>query len=433
MKLILLELNEINFDAVRFYLEKGISLPGFEILLSGHFLTTKAESTYENLEPWIQWPSVHTGKTYEEHGVFRLGDFVNSKDEQFFEKIEKAGFNVGAISPMNASNNLNRPAYFIPDPWTKTSTDGSFLSNNLAAGISQAVNDNSQSKVTFFTISRLIFAFIKLANVRSFYSVALFAITAVGKSWRRALFLDIFLYEIHKGLVRRNNPDFSTLFLNAGAHIQHHYFFNSRFVSSSKLVNPSWYIKNNEDPFLEMLKVYDKILIDVVGYPDTEVIVATGLSQKPYEELKFYYRLKDHKAFLNTIGVTFRDVFPRMTRDFEIIFDTESEAIAAELVLSSIFIDNKIRLFDEIDNRGRGLFVVLTYPCEITKNTVMTLSETNFLLIELVSFVAIKNGEHQSKGFAYFSEGLKGLAPSQDSHVSEIHNTVLDFFRVPRK
>ena len=86
---------------------------------------------YENLEPWVQWPSVHTGKTFMEHNVFRLGDFVNSNSEQFFEKVESAGFSVGAVSPMNASNKLKNPAYFIPDPWTKTPCDGSFFSKSI--------------------------------------------------------------------------------------------------------------------------------------------------------------------------------------------------------------------------------------------------------------------------------------------------------------
>ena len=91
-KLILIELNEINFDAVNFYIEKGESLPGFNKLIDQGIIATKAEYEYENLEPWVQWPSVHTGKTFKEHRVFRLGDFVNSSHDQFFEQVEKAGY-----------------------------------------------------------------------------------------------------------------------------------------------------------------------------------------------------------------------------------------------------------------------------------------------------------------------------------------------------
>ncbi len=430
MKLIFIELNEINFDVVNFYIQKGAVLPGFKNLIDEGIVGTSSESEYKYLEPWVQWPSIHTGKTYKEHKIFRLGDFVNSSEEQFFEQVEKAGFSVGAVCPMNASNKLKNPAYFIPDPWTKTPSDSSFFSKSITDSLVQAVNDNSQSKLTLKTIFNLSFAFIALVEPSRFLPMIKFAIRSLGKSWRKALFLDMFLYEIHKTLLKRKNPNFSTLFLNAGAHIQHHYFFNSPFVDSTELKNPSSYIKKEEDPFFEMLKVYDEMLLDLLSIPNAELIVATGLSQKPYEDLKYYYRLKDHASFLEKVGIEFANVLPRMTRDFLISFDTTEHASIAEQKLSKIFVDDKIKLFETIDNRGKDIFVVLTYPSEITKKTKISYPKNEMLLNELVTFVAIKNGEHQSKGFAYFSDGLLNIAPSEGSHVSKIHNTVLKFFGI---
>ena len=430
MKLIFLELNEINFDAISVYIDSGERLPAFEKLITQGMMTTQAETEYEHLEPWIQWPSVHTGKTFSEHNVFRLGDIVNSSDLQFFEKIEDAGYYVGAISPMNASNKLKNPAYFIPDPWTKTCTDNSYFSRSITDAIVQAVNDNSQSKLTFKTIVNLGLAFVALVKPSRYVSLAKYAWSAKGKPWRKALFLDMLLFEIHKTLFNRRKPNFSTLFLNAGAHIQHHYYFNSRYITSADLINPSWYIGHNEDPFLEMLHVYDEILQDLLANPDTEIIIATGLSQKPYERLKFYYRLKDHASFLKKVGVRFRQVQPRMTRDFLVSFDNEDQALEAERLLSRLLVDGDLKMFEEIDNRGKDLFVVLTYPYEITNTTKITGLDTDLLLNELVTFVAIKNGEHQSKGFAYFSNGILANAPANDSHVSEIHNAVLRCFDI---
>jgi hypothetical protein len=430
--LILLELNEVNFDAVSFYIERGECLPGFKKLIEQGIVNTEAEPKYEHLEPWIQWPSVHTGKTYDEHSVFRLGDFVNSSSDQFFEKVEKVGFSVGAVSPMNASNKLHNPAYFIPDPWTQTPCDNSFLSNRITEAIVQAVNDNSQSKLTFKTIFNLGVAFVALVNPFRYIPMEIYALKSFSKPWRKALFLDMLLYEIHKTLFKRKNPNFSTLFLNAGAHIQHHYFFNSPFVDSPELQNPSWYVGKDEDPFLEMVRVYDQMLLGLLSLPNTELMIATGLSQKPYEKLKFYYRLKDHRAFLEVLGIDFKDAIPRMTRDFLVSFDSVEQASVAEKQLSEILVDNEVKLFEEIDNRGQDIFVVLTYPSEITKNTMIMALGKQLSLLDLVTFVAIKNGEHQSKGFAYFSGGISKYAPPQGSHVSKIHDTVLDFFGVSR-
>jgi hypothetical protein len=430
--LILLELNEVNFDAVSFYIERGHCLPSFKKLIEQGIVHTEAEPEYEHLEPWIQWPSVHTGKKYDEHSVFRLGDFVNSSSEQFFEQVEKSGFSVGAVSPMNASNKLHDPVYFIPDPWTQTPSDNSFLSNSITEAIVQAVNDNSKSKLTFKTISNLGLAFVALVNPFRYIPMAIYALKSFGKPWRKALFLDMLLHEIHKTLFKRKKPNFSTLFLNAGAHIQHHYFFNSPFVDSPELQNPIWYLSKDEDPFLEMVRVYDRMLLDLLSLPNTELIIATGLSQKPYEKLKFYYRLKDHRAFLEFLGIDFKDVIPRMTRDFLVSFDSVEQASLAEKQLSEILVGNEVKLFEEIDNRGRDIFVVLTYPSEITKDTMISVLGKQQSLLDLVTFVAIKNGEHQSKGFAYFSGGISKYAPSEGSHVSKIHDTVLDFFGVPR-
>lgn len=430
MRLMLIELNEINFDVVSFYIERGENLSGFKKIFEKGIANTDSELEYKNLEPWIQWASVHTGKTFKEHKVFRLGDFVNSTDEQFFEQVEKAGFSVGAVSPMNASNKLKNPAYFIPDPWTQTPCDNSFFSKSITDAIVQAVNDNSQSKLTFKTIFNLGLGFVALVKPSRYLTLAKYAFNALGKPWRKALFLDMLLYEIHKTLFKRKNPNFSTLFLNAGAHIQHHYFFNSPYVDSQELKNPAWYIGKDDDPFLEMLRVYNEMLKDLLELPDTEIIVATGLSQKPYEQLKFYYRLKDHASFLKKVGIEFTDVVPRMTRDFLISFDTEEQAFKAEQQLSKILVNNEVNLFEEIDNRGKDVFVVLTYPSEITDKTMIFYSGKKSQLSELVTFVAIKNGEHQSKGFAYFSDGVSEFAPPQGCHVSKIHNTVLQFFGI---
>ena len=428
MNLILVELNEINFDVVQYYIDKGISLPAMQHIIESGLVITRSESEYDHLEPWIQWVSVHTGKEYSEHNIFRLGDFVNSKEKQFFEQVEEAGFKVGAISPMNATNNLNNPSYFIPDPWTQTDSDKSFMSKIISKSIAQSVNDNAQSKLTFKTIVSLVFSFFIMVRPKKYFFMIKYALSSFGKSWRKALFLDMFLFEIHRKLHKNKKPNFSTIFLNAGAHIQHHFLFNSPYVSSTELKNPSWYINENFDPILEMLIVYDRLISDLIKQSNSELIIATGLSQKPYTHLKFYYRLKDHKDFLNDIGINYLNVIPRMTRDFLISFKSHEEAKIAEEKLSSILVNSEEQLFGVIDNRGKDIFVVLTYPFEIKNDTYINFENKRILLFDKVVFVAIKNGEHSSKGYAFFSKGLSEF--KSNSHVSNIHGIVLDYFGI---
>jgi hypothetical protein len=430
-RLILLELNEINFDVVEQYLAKDSArFPALKKLLAGARIRTSCEKQYDELEPWIQWVSVHTNKTYEEHGVFRLGDIVGSRAPQIFEQLEQAGYKVGAISAMNAENRLKKPAYFIPDPWTQTPTDSSWWSRSLGQAVSQAVNDNAQSRITPKSALQVALGLLRFARVRHYQRYLSLIVASRHKPWLKPLVLDLLLHDMHWTMFNNKRPNFSTLFLNAGAHIQHHYFFNAEPIRKDlKNKNPSWYIAEDQDPLADVLGLYDMIVGEYFSRTDTDVVLATGLAQKPYERVKFYYRLKSHTDFLLGLGLDFSEVFPRMTRDFLITFENDNHALAAQGLLASIRVsDEDAPLFGDIDNRGNSLFVTLTYPLEITAATNYFVGDRKLPLLPVVSFVAIKNGMHQEEGFAFFTPGIAPYAPSDKEHVAKLGVAIKDYF-----
>ena len=89
-KLILISLNEINFEIVEKYVKK-YNFDNLKSLIDNkkNYYTTSSENEYEKLEPWIQWVSAYTGLSADDHKIFRLGDITNKSIEQIFEKIEK--------------------------------------------------------------------------------------------------------------------------------------------------------------------------------------------------------------------------------------------------------------------------------------------------------------------------------------------------------
>lgn len=426
-KLVLIELNEINLDYVKEYI-KVEKLPNLKKILNGNIRETSSEATYGELEPWIQWVSVHTGKSLAEHKVFRLGDIVNTNLNQIFEKVESDGFKVGCISPMNASNNLKNPSYFIPDPWTQTKSDDSFWSTKLSAVIQQVVNDNAQSKVAFKSLVYLALGLLRFARFKNYLKYLKFALAASPKPWAKAMFLDLFLHDVHWTLLKKNKPNFSTFFINAGAHIQHHYLFNAKvFKEPNGLKNPDWYISDKSDPLLELLKLYDEIIGEYLqcGY---DLIIATGLSQIPFTKEQYYWRIKNHAAFLNKLNVKFKSVFPRMTRDFLIEFYSEEEASAAENILKDVVSSNdNIKLFEEIDNRKKSLFVTLTYSKNLPDEFIIQSNKVEFNINNDLAFVAIKNGMHSPKGYLFtygdFENDFKN-----GSHVKGIYNLINNYF-----
>jgi len=429
-QLILIELNEVNLDIARSYVGP-LGLKNFSRLFAQGVRKSVAEAGYEDLEPWIQWVSAHSGLSRAEHGIFRLGDIVGSQVSQFFEQVESAGFRVGAISPMNTANRLKSPAYFIPDPWTKTPTDGSKWSRCLWQALSQVVNDNASGRLTPSSAIALFAGLLRFARPRHYRLYLELAMGAVRHSWRRALLLDLFLHDLHMRLYARHRPNFSTLFLNAGAHIQHHYLFNSRLVPPSPNRNPSWYLDAKFDPFGEMLRVYDVILGDYLDLPESSFLLATGLTQQPYDRIKFYWRLRSHESFLQMLGMRFSRVLPRMTRDFVVEFDDVAQAEAGQALLASLKVaQDGIALFGSIDNRGTSLFATMTYPKEVRPGMQVTGAAGHFELAPHVVFVAIKNGMHVTQGYVVGTGDVTRLLPADGAHIKNLHSTVLRHFGV---
>ena len=71
---------------------------------------------------------------------------------------------------------------------------------------------------------------------------------------------------------------------------------------------------------------------------DTKLIIATGLHQQPHKHLTFYWRLKDHNKFMDLISLKgYKQILPRMSRDFLIEFDTEKEMDNCQALLESFY------------------------------------------------------------------------------------------------
>ena len=324
---------------------------------------------------------------------------------------------------MNVKNKLKNPAFFIPDPWTNTTPDNNFWSKNIYTAIKQAVNDNASNKISLNSLLILLISFLKFFRFRNIKLYLKLLLFSKIKPWNKSLFLDLFLHDIHVSLIK-NDLNFSSIFLNAGAHIQHHYFFN---MMKKNIKNPDWYINKKFNPAEELFEVYDKIVGNYLDLYDKEVIVATGLSQKLSDNPVFYYRLKNHKDFFNKIGINFEEILPRMSRDFLIKFNNNEKASEAAEKIRLIEDQLGNKLFKQVENKGLSLFVSLTYPYEINKKTLIVGKNFEFSLEEHVVFVALKNGIHSDKGYLFTSENI--LSKDTPSfHIKEIFKIINKYF-----
>ena len=217
----------------------------------------------------------------------------------------------------------------------RDSNQGALPGIKVDKGLSP-INDNSEEKLSFSSIISIFEALITKSQLSSWplYFSCLFG--AFRKQhWSKAIFLDRLLADIFISLWKSSRPDFSVLFLNSGAHIQHHYMCSSKPYKGS-VENPEWYISKGKDPLLEILEMYDSVLKEMQNLNNVRLMIAVGLRQIPYEKPTFYWRLKDHDDFLIKLGLNFKRTQPRMTRDFLIEFENEKDMIDAQKVLLNV-------------------------------------------------------------------------------------------------
>ncbi len=411
---ILLGLNEVNFEYVRKYADQGL-LPTFKKLMETvPVVSTSSEQSYHEFEPWIQWVSIQTGKTFSEHGIFRLGDVVHKDVSQIWEYLEQEkGLKVGAVSPMNADNRCKNPAFFIPDPWTRTSASGSLFIKMLSRALSNAVNENATGRSRLSTYIMVFLGVMRYSLPRRGPEIMSQIFKALRSHYQRAILLDQLLTDIFLEHWEKHRPDFASLFLNGCAHLQHHYLFNSAHYNGPN-ENPSWYMQKGRDPVLNGYRAYDEILDNLMSLEEApRIIIATGLHQTPVAKPVYYWRLKDHSAFLNRLGIDHLETQARMSRDFLIICADETQAENAVRILESCTDQNGISIFGDIDNRGTSVFVSLMYPHDITEDTQIQCGNQEVRdFAGQVGFVALKNGEHDGQGYVLDTgNGINTEAP----------------------
>lgn len=395
-----LEFNEVNFDWIQFYIDRG-ELPAFRGLIERHgLLHTEAELSVEELEPWIQWPTVHTGKTLAEHKVFRLGDAVEAGHEQIWEYLERHGLRVGAILPINAANRCEAPAFFLPDAWTDTTATCSPDMLKLFATIKGMVQENAADRRSLAgTIAALLPLAAPYLSLRSMPQYLRLARLVRGHRWVRAAILDRLLADIFLSLFRKARPDFASLFLNGAAHVQHHHLFDAACYDGDHR-NPSWYSGASAralDPLLIVYRAYDSILSDLLRLPDTRVLLSTGLSQRRNERQQFQYRLRRADQTLRSLGVSDFAVHMRMSRDFLVSFADAEAAARAEAQLLTVSCKGD-PLFS-IDNRGTSLFCMVAYQDSPEGLAQCALGGVPIDLSAEFVLVSIENAVHRTLGY----------------------------------
>ena len=441
---VLLEFNEINQRVLLDMVQAG-KLPSFKRLIDhGKLATTSVDEEYDMLEPWIQWVTVHTGKSQREHKAFNLSDVQHTHLQQIWDVLEDRGVACGLVSPMNARRGQLRKGFFVPDPWSVSDDTFPKLLDPIYRFIAERVQQHNisleegSSKLGF--LRACLRAGVPTSALARLGAAYVAAKLDPRKKWRLAVALDRFLWDIADALRRKFKTRFTAVFMNAVAHYQHHYWtehkhgtwranypvlFSKRNPVSARNLHP------DDDPIAHGLTCYDGILgaaIRSVGVGS--VVVVTGLSQVPFEGYAegsgFYlYRPIDHDRLFNTLGLPCSRIAPLMSRDAMLYFANDADRARALAILESAKLNGRA-VFHFSAETDLRIFVKVIYSYDVGADDLVTALGLAQPLKWREHFVLItfKTGHHDPQGTV--------IAPASCFGTEQGHQQPVPLTRLPQ-
>jgi hypothetical protein len=349
---VVLELNELTPRLMKRFMDEG-RLPNFRRFHDeSQIYTTDAECEGEDLNPWVQWVTVHTGLSASEHGVKRLSEGHTVHSPAVWDLLSTAGYRVWVCGSMNPRLDAPLNGHLLPDPWSTVVQPyplGEFERyNDFVRGMVQEhtneharLSKKAALKFTWFMATHGL----SLGTVGRIVKQLWTEKVRKKDHWKRSALLDWLQWDVFRRYYRKYRPQFSTFFLNSTAHFQHVYWramepevFETRPTEAERAEHKDA-IRFGYENMDDLLGRFMRLVS-----PETTIIFCTALSQQPYLKLeatggKHFYRIKEPQVLNEPLNLgTAFEYHPVMSEQFVLRF---TDSAAAETVRARL---NEIRL-----------------------------------------------------------------------------------------
>jgi hypothetical protein len=422
--LILLEFNELCPTLMDTFIKQGF-LPNFARLRDeADTYVTDAGEDPPNLNPWIQWVTLHSGQTFAQHGVFHLGDAASRNVRMLWDEVSAAGHENWICGSMNIATQPGFRGSVLPDPWDAATEACPRKLDRYMKLVRAYVFEHTSGKrpVTVGTIAH--FAWFMLRNGLSFGTVwriarQLLDERAHDSSWKRASILDLLQFDVFRSVYGRKKPLLSTLFFNSTAHYQHAFWRNMQ--PDLFTIKPSAAEQESKaNAVLYGYQSMDRLLGKVfkLAGDDTVIAFATALSQQPClgwesDGGKTFYKPHSMEKALQFAGIdpsTCR-IEPVMSEQFHLRFADDAAAASANAVLETVKLDSGVSVFGS-RLEGSSVFMGCRIFGELPAGVRVAAGSRECGFNELFYQIeAIKSGMHHRDGMLWIrSPGMRGHA-----------------------
>ena len=220
MQVLQIEFNELSPQLLDKFMAAG-ELPNFRRFYeTSHVFMTETDAEPPNLEPWVQWPSVHLGMSHREHGIRHLGATRSDADiaagraarTPVGKTLSDAGVRVGIFGSMNIPYG-DFDGFYVPDPWnTKAVAKPDYLAPYLRT-VGAMVRESSRTEGFAPGAGIPAFGAFMLRHGMTPATVAVLVKQLAaerrdpGVRWRRASALDWIQYDVFRNLVKRERVE----------------------------------------------------------------------------------------------------------------------------------------------------------------------------------------------------------------------------------
>ena len=419
--MIFLEINEFNPELMATAAE-ALNAKHLKRLLAMPLSETTTDDKAERfgLDPWVQWVSIHTGKTTAEHGVGHLGDVPQLNHPQIWETLGQQGLRCGVWGAMNASKgNTPNCCFFFPDPWTFSEQAYPEELNHLLA-FPRYYSKNYCDLDKQRALKELLRLFWFCIHPRIAVELLPLAPTLISSAMKHGLheyllfvLFDLVNAKLFAHYYRKTQPDFAILFMNSLAHLQHH----------------KWTIKDGlSDEMRVAFTLFDQalgIIFDVTPF-DQPLIIANAFTQFcSYDQNEFLYRQKNPEKFLQSTGISFSKVEQAMTNDGHVFFQNADDATKGEAVLRTATVNGKPAFHVETDSKmpNKLFFQVIVWE-QLSNTASMDINGKTIPFFEQFEMITQRSGSHSQKGHVFSSR----MALPEKMYNHEIHDHILNSF-----
>lgn len=447
-RLLLLEFNELCPSLLDRWIAEG-ELPNFQKFRdASEAYVTVADAEPPALEPWIQWYSIHTGLSYDQHGVFSLTDGPKAGHTDIWEILRGAGLKTASCCSMNTKGFAAPGLFYLADPWCTTEAAYPDELNTFHGFVSETVREytNPNRARRLGDVARFM-GFLTTHGLRARSVRDTMAQLCSEKlidrslAWRRPAVLDWLQRDVFLHYYKRMKPDFATFFLNSTAHLQHSYW---------RYMEPEYFegkpsaedIRKYRGAILFGYRNMDRLLGDFFRIEDENVtlVLASALSQQPFLKHEtsggqHFYRPRDVDHLLAALQIRPNQVQSVMTHQYVIEFNDRTERDEAFGRLKGVTWEGE-EVFGIRKHSENTLYFGNQLRTTVAQDAQVSLSRganETWPFYELFYMIEqTKSGSHHPDGVLWFKTGGGRIHQNKVS-VLDVLPTVLDFFGVDYK